>query len=352
LLFRYFDQQPTTSIEQGRLTAISVAFTFVFKSCVVIAVLTSFDQQMWFTFRQKPLKGSHIERIFSAPTSIFSLLHLHILRVAPITWGFAALCWLIPIAAIFPPGSIRIEGHLLTSNAQRFVPTFNSSRPTVSKIVELNGTTWDYSGPAQVLKLSTTLTVLGHGIRQFPSPCGTNCSYTLSFQGPTFQCRNSTVDSMNPLFAARDRQVWINTNIIDNDFWIWYTYNTFNASRELSNIDPIVQAVTCCTYEANYTADFLFLNDVLSVENITFKLGDPLNWTEAKTSPLGIYSDRRNWIASNFAAISQSVISLLNGNVSYTRKFLCDFSNCRRNRASIGGWADIHDWYDRHRNPQ
>jgi hypothetical protein len=315
--FRHFDQQPTSSIEQSRLAAISVALTFIFKACIIVSVATSFDQQMWFTFRQKALKVSHIEHIFTLPTNIFSLLHLDVIRIAPITWGLAVLCWIIPIVAIFPPGSIRVEGRSVTSLSQVAVPTFNGSNLSVSKVVELDGSSiGTYGGPAQVLKLSSTLTVLGRRIQQFQSPCGINCSYSLTFGGPAFQCRNATMDPMNPYLEGVTGGSWLEAGIIDYEFWLWYPHYT-SPDHTFSRWNQLTQAIACKTYQAQYFADFRFLNEALFVDNIQVLHSSPLNWTSVY-SGVDYEKPDFDWLSSNYAAISQSVISLLNGNVTYS----------------------------------
>jgi hypothetical protein len=274
---------------------------------------------MWFTFRQKALKGSHIESIFTFPTNMFSLLHLDAVRIAPITWGLAVLGWIIPIAAIFPPGSIRVEGHSVSSLAQVSVPTFNGSVPTISKVVELVGATaGGYNGPAQILKLSSTLTVLGRRIQQFQSPCGTNCSYSSTFGGPAFRCRNATTDPTNPFLGQIEDGEWLSAGIIDYEFWLWYPHFT-HTDPPLPITNQLTQAVACQTYQSQYTVDFRFVNDVLFVENVQVVQSNPLNWTKATHSQLGTSNpDDFDWLSSNYAAISQSVTSLLNGNVTYS----------------------------------
>ena len=310
--YTYLDQRQTNSFPQFYIILIATALAFLFKACVVSAVLIAYDQQLWHTFRRKSLKGSQINSLFAIPYSPFQLLDPRHVMKATLPWSLALLCWLIPLAAVFPPGSIEVVGHLRSDpSADLDAPSLNMQQDTTDVIAGFTGFAETcYNSPAQDIRRSTARTILDHAIVPFTSPCGSNCSYSLEFSGPAFQCRNSTYDSDNPQFGAITDAMYLEATTVNNSFWLFFTASTIPGDPPAGR----VQAVSCETYEATYNLGITFSdNNLVVARNVEY--GNLINWTAAEASCGG---STNNWAAVNMAAISQSVMLLLNGTASTT----------------------------------
>jgi hypothetical protein len=344
-LFRHFDQlsPQQAGITQGWLNAIAVALAFIFKACIVCSLLTAFNQLLWFTFRERSLKSIHIEALFSIPTDLYSLLNFDILRLAPLPWIVALMCWFIPLASVFPPGALSVNGVLQNSIEDVLVPTFNASANT-SSLIGWGGSAEDcYTGAGQDLLRLTTLTILGGSVLSFPSPCGANCTYGISFLGPAFQCQNSTLDPDNPYYNFRSDGEWIETNIIDNVYWLWF----LNVETDPPNLDPLnqMQAISCHIYEAIYNVTVRFSDSSLFFDdvNITYQnlWEEGVNASSLCIEPYQYQSTPPGpfWDSLNIGAISSSVSTLLNGNVTFS-----SIAPCRYLLKKQLGWAIALMW--------
>jgi hypothetical protein len=322
-LFVHFDHKPQDTIAPSTLNAISVAMAFIFKTCIGLAVLVAFTQLLWLTFREKWLKITSIDALFSSPSNAWCLLDFRIATKAPVTWTVALLCWLLPLTAIFPPGAISVVGVNGNSTVAMSVPTFNSSTNATSLIA------WDaaaedcYNGAGQDLLRLATLTILGGSALPFSSPCGPNCTYNIGFRGPAWDCQNSTSDPDNPFgpgsVAPFDDATFLETAIINNVFWLWY-------SAELEPPEPPVRAtqvISCRIYLAWYNITVRFSNSTLFYDNLNITFESPwagINDTNsaqciatASDSDAGPF-----WDNLNIGAVTSAVATQLNGNITYS----------------------------------
>lgn len=319
LLFRHFDQRSTETMSQSWLTAISVGLAFIFKACITYSLLIAFSQRLWLTYREKPLKGAYIDTLFSTPTNLYSLLNINVIRLAPITWTMALICWLTPLAAVFPPGALSVAGVLRNSTEEVLVPTFNASANT-SSLIGWDGNAEDcYTGAGQDLLRLTTLTILGGNVLPYPSPCGPNCTYSISFRGPAFKCQNSTTDPDNPYLKGDTLGEWIETNVINNVFWLWYL--NVHTDPPDPSLSFHIQAVSCHIYVAQYEIEVRFSDSSIFFEKVNVtnqNLWSGVNMTSSCIEPSLSTPPGPFWDALNIGAISSSVSTLLNGNITFS----------------------------------
>ena len=321
LFFVHFDHQPQDAIDQSTLNGISVAMAFIFKTCIIFAMMIAFTQLLWLTFRQRWLEVACIDSLSSSPNSLMSLLHFRAAIKAPVTWTIALLCWLAPITSIFPPGAISVAGVNGNSTVQSIVPTFNSSTNT-SSLINWDGNAADcYNGPGQDMLRLTTLAILGGGPLPFSSPCAPNCTYDINFRGPAWDCQNSTSDPDNPFGPESkvpfDDATFINTEIINNVFWLWY-------SAELEPPNPSVRAtqvISCRIYLARYAITVRFSDSTLFYDNVNITFESP--WVGVNESATCITTSPDSdsgpfWDDLNIGALTSAVATQLNGNISYS----------------------------------
>ena len=261
--------------------------------------MTAFDQQLWYTFRKNSIKAHYIDSLFSLPANLLQSFNVRLFNVAPIPWTLATICWLIPLAAIFPPGALEVVGDLTDIEAIANVPTLDVQMDTTSIIPEFTGTGDCYYTAAQPLRRSTARTILDHEIISFIPPCQSNCSYPLTFNGPSFECHNATFDQDNMDNATRTSAMFINAVVNDHVFWLYFTPNTVPAMRFSGS--GITQAVACRVYASEYRVNITFENGKLKYDGVVERK-TLLDW-DFLTESCG-FRIPRPWNITNMAAPS------------------------------------------------
>ena len=132
------------------------------------------------------------------------------------------------------------------------------------------GITYQYQGIASRV-------LMGGEIISWPSPCGLNCSYTVSFVGPAYQC----VD-LGPLssITLNLTKLEAEQGIIDNTAYLppfinssLLYYGLVDGGNETTPIglwivyDTLDHTVKCDLYNATYTANVSYINNALTVQN-------------------------------------------------------------------------------------
>jgi hypothetical protein len=142
------------------------------------------------------------------------------------------------------------------------------------------------------------------------SPCGANCSYTVNFLAPSFQCNDRTMNvsdlaslafrkysnetnsegvhsewsSDNVNYLAVDHRS--NNTILGPSNDSYYSFDLLvKPPREIGILTPNPLGVSCVTYISNYTAKFQYTNFSQKVDVDVKKLR-PLN--ASMTSPTGL----------------------------------------------------------------
>ena len=90
-------------------------------------VAVAYDQTLWRLFRHKAIKSAIIDKLATLAASPWNLFRINLFITAPTQWILGASCFLIAIAAVFPPGALTVEfrDHILPVLDR--VPTLNIS---------------------------------------------------------------------------------------------------------------------------------------------------------------------------------------------------------------------------------
>jgi hypothetical protein len=244
-------------------------------------------------------------KVHRDPSEVFSI---ELLTKAPIQVLLGAVCWLLPISAIAPPSSlVAVAGTILSPNACPNVASLNFSRendwsnfnspPTGSL------STWKYDSGGRYLADSSSgidrITAMLLASDKAPpsphNPCpeGGNCSLSISFHGPSFQCEEredfdststGSLDLLPPSghiifmgffdrFSIDPRTMTLaeeshNTSIQNPEqFWIGYVRNTTKPSKTGSSNATLWpfelerRVLKCSLHRARYIADLSFKGD-------------------------------------------------------------------------------------------
>ena len=195
----------------------SLAFAFLTKTCFSATVALAMKQVLWYTFRRtrKGISISVIDSFFEIQQNPLKLLHLDIWCYCFLATVFAVFLWLLPLILLVSPTSLSTALKLITTtNSECFVPNIDFS--TLSLESQSGVSLADSHGTDGVQLVSpiaqklTALTAYNGEILSWPSPCGSNCSYAIQFNGPAWQCMTSSIDNSSaiPPFLGNASDVW------------------------------------------------------------------------------------------------------------------------------------------------
>jgi len=196
-LYSYLDGKTSTTLGQSFVSGIATACILVFRTAATALIMTSYNQQVWFGFKQKICTGSEIDALMSGPFSWTFYLKPTLLVRAPVAWFMAMTCWIIPVAVLFPPGSLSVNPAIQSFNSSVAVPFIDWSRPEiVYKLIQThsNGISpGAYDSPSLNLSAGIWQSIIEQRIIPLDPPCSDgNCSYSLDVISPVFSCVNQT----------------------------------------------------------------------------------------------------------------------------------------------------------------
>ncbi|CAN9264935.1 unnamed protein product [Alternaria alternata] len=110
---------------------LQAAFGNILAILVEISLLSgisvAYDQALWSLFRRKLLKAFIIDRLATLVFSPWNLFRKDMIVSAPLEWFLSLLCFLIAIAAVFPPGALTVKSEPFSLPEMQQIPTMNIS---------------------------------------------------------------------------------------------------------------------------------------------------------------------------------------------------------------------------------
>ncbi|KAF2642206.1 hypothetical protein P280DRAFT_296628 [Massarina eburnea CBS 473.64] len=314
LYCRFLDQKfVQDTIPQSWNNGISIAFARVFSTTLAASASPAFTQALWWFLRRKPLALNKIDAFFQLNSSRVNLYQLGLLRAVPVLWFFGLLFVLIPVATIFPPGSLVVQQLPLTQNTTAQVPILDVDYRGNGSAIELfenamflSGPDGDYQSPTLRYSRLGMLTLLDGAFVTQSSPCGANCTYDISFQGPSLRCedadKNVDLDSkvFNNLNASLSQSQGFNSQFsLSSANFMAAPYNPTSDLIEfaISFMDQQSNAlrnVTCITMSATYDAHVEYVNGAQKVTAQTSK-EEPINGTILNKSPFYDVIQSKPW---------------------------------------------------------
>ncbi|KAH8629831.1 hypothetical protein IG631_14408 [Alternaria alternata] len=103
----------TTTVPQAYATTVSLVLVTAFRAALVASIGTCYTQCLWATFRKPVLKAynvqvSLIEDLFQVQTNPFHFLNYQSYFKTPVLVAISIFCWLVPIAILYPPGTLVV----------------------------------------------------------------------------------------------------------------------------------------------------------------------------------------------------------------------------------------------------
>ncbi|KAM0160761.1 hypothetical protein ACHAPG_002825 [Botrytis cinerea] len=254
-LFRYIDGKkadgpdrvaPQTYISTAS-NILANAFSFFLKSALTIA----FVQHLWHLMRVQTMKISTIETLFGIKSNPLQIVTSAAIRSTPALCVISIIMSGMAIAASFPPGAINVISTQIISYQVVPVPTFNASfmgngsgidanAYSLMELIPLSPSGFvdgDFTSGKDnnlIVRLAREVLISGQTFTQ-SSPCGSNCSYEIQYEGPWIDCVNSSSQyylKTNDTFTIYNG-TWsskISASLAHSTYNGTYTQATFNSS--------------------------------------------------------------------------------------------------------------------------
>jgi len=100
------NRQIEDSVPQTWAIRIGNAFAYLFKTALVAAVSVAYAQGFWFFVRRKSLCISSLDNYFAVLYNPLSFFNRDLLQNTTLLFGLAMVSWLLPLAAVFSPGTL------------------------------------------------------------------------------------------------------------------------------------------------------------------------------------------------------------------------------------------------------
>lgn len=200
-------QHAGTAAQQQWVTRIGTALAFLTQATLGAAVLISRSQRVWVSLRTKFLSLYAIDALFGVTDNLLHFVNGEMIAHAKVATMMALVRWIIPIAAVFTPGTISVMSNVEFNSTSCIAPTlrFPSEQSNMSHLVNSSATiatlgeNWRviYRSPSALAKKIFTLSAYSGDIAvgapdaegaTLREDCDANCTYAISFEGPTLNC--------------------------------------------------------------------------------------------------------------------------------------------------------------------
>lgn len=133
-------------------------------------------------------------------------------------------------------------------------------------------------GPGSIWIRQISVRVMGTGeLISWPSPCGVNCSYTISFAGPAYECLE-----VGPLWSLWAQSVNLTQlsiqapnrgalPFLNSSVYYWGLEDWGNETSPVRIwvvVEQLNRTISCTLYNATYTTTISYINNVQTVQNL------------------------------------------------------------------------------------
>ncbi|KAE8421629.1 hypothetical protein BDV36DRAFT_280468 [Aspergillus pseudocaelatus] len=225
-LDKNFEDDPKIP-SQSHVTAASTILANVVGFLIRICLAAAFTQYFWHLVRITPMQLQTLELLYSirgSPTSFFSMTAL---QKGWMLVVITVIFWAIPIAMSFPSSAMTVKNAIYTHIIPQIVPSMvpqetwgGNTTELLDKGLAMYVTPSDADANAldnvQVVSIDSlcfvtlhtnvkpvvqrlaTESMVNRAPRTMDSPCGMNCSYEISFDGPYFNCNHTLTEHITP----------------------------------------------------------------------------------------------------------------------------------------------------------
>jgi len=344
--YHYLDGRARSniSVDQSWAIRIGTYLAFVFKVCLVAAVGIAFTQGFWYSVRRHAIRVEGLDAMLGVLSNPFKFLKKDLLFTTTHLMILAIISWILPLTAVLSPGSLTgytpsgrrfliiVVSRPVTTDQVRDVPSIGALDSDVG-FVSI-GTVGTYLGATQQLRRVAARVLTSGQTITWPSPCGSNCTYTISFPGPAYQC--SDLDSLPSnvvLGTAKPAGNGYPNNTVEPFNYIaagrFQLGPVWQFSPDLQGLwiirRPVPRNITtqCRLYEATYTTQVNYSDNIQSL-NTSVSYGDQILGSAADgyhdVYPASLITPR-SWTLMNMFSIAEAVGEVLSGYVTQSSSY-------------------------------
>ncbi|KAK7041996.1 hypothetical protein R3P38DRAFT_2611003 [Favolaschia claudopus] len=316
---------------QAGASAIGTTFAFLVSASLGVSAGTALLQSSWRVVGQRAFTLSGLDALWSSPTSLLAFLSFDFWRSARGIVVISALAYAFPLVVTFAPGTLIVRNRVDSVQHPCSVPTFDFGSSAILHD-ELRTASLPYLRPSTAADRLVGSTLLGSQPFLPVSPCGNNCSYSISAPALSFSCsagtRNDTAltwdwqslpTSFNPPpYVAVKLDVTPSLNMYSGwDLEAHYSdYASWRPTQTSNNL-------TCVAYNSTYYLDYTFAGTSGAVRIDKIVPQQPASQISSNTTNGGILDGPTHnaWFnaTTNYHAVLESMYSYLIGNVTLTQ---------------------------------
>ncbi|KZF21607.1 hypothetical protein L228DRAFT_156401 [Xylona heveae TC161] len=371
IFFRYLNGKRVDdlpNLPQTYVTTVSTIMANMFAILIQGSLAAAFVQHLWRQIRKAPLEVCRLERLFTLRSNPLSFFDIHIYRNYFVLAIMAIIIWFCPVVTSFPPGALKVSSGPYDLFSNGSIPTLSLSNYGNGSISDMeknaffsyvptkyaNGSIYiqlDHESGLSIYQATQNLAskvTFNMDMDILISPCGPNCSFSDSFEGPFLDCSQTTHDIMvlpleePEITAYSARWTDYTRDETDAEFpgfhtTVPMTFETYNLTTCYNNANNtygnIIQNLTRITlsclpkraiWDVNYnfdrngaqhvevkTRDIIPLADLSQSFLISNYTGDMLTIPAYKLLPL-----TPQFRDANIATILYSMVALLAGDIA------------------------------------
>jgi hypothetical protein len=94
------------AVPQNWAIRIGNAFAYLFKTSLVSAVAVAYAQGFWYFVRRRSFEIGSLDKFFGVLYNPISFFSTDLFQKTTLLFGLAVVSWLLPLSAVFAPGSL------------------------------------------------------------------------------------------------------------------------------------------------------------------------------------------------------------------------------------------------------
>ncbi|KAF3276971.1 hypothetical protein TWF132_001833 [Orbilia oligospora] len=224
-------------LSQSFTLQVGLVFAFLVQAFVAGATGTALLQIAWRRVKKRAFTLYGIDGIFTITKDLTQFFLLELWERATLICILSIGIWVMPLASIVPPSTLVIEPGVYETTSLCEVSSLNFGALPEYGSQRLGRLADDYysadsrkgansAGPSTILRKIGTNVAVGGRILRMPSPCSTNCSYTINFNGPALKCMDEDWKSQDapwgPLEIFRFSRHYNSSVSSNGDLWTVY----------------------------------------------------------------------------------------------------------------------------------
>lgn len=320
IFYAYLDAKTTESFDQAWAIRIGTALALGFKTALLASMGMAFTQRLWRSVYQTFMPVKALDSLFGGFTGDPRVLfRKDLYSSAGLALLIAVAAWLLPIATIFTPATLRVAPGDRSTSFDCVAPIVDLSNGTDAGLLRSSTSEGMYAGPAPAIQRFAFQSLILGSFSPFPytsSPLvGTSTSYMITFTAPALKCSDPINNPMPNPSNSQQFTYWVGTRVLMHDSTSGQDVPTLQVQYASTPGSSALATTTCVPYLTDYGVMVAYNNtaQTISMFNMTM--------TALASRPVGgvIQASDANAVITGAAAIVDATFNTLTGNITRDR---------------------------------